>query len=195
MRGAAADTLAAMGAPTTFETRGCAQHRHPEFRLQLARTLVPGVERLLLSYLEGAVARGTRFEPGQTLQLGWGTLRVVERHDGTLGLQERDESGTWTETVDRTLHQTWYQKEVASSLSLTDRLAFPRQDQVAMVVKCSLAASSRLLTRLPSEGPLLGMVHRVDGRPRPRRARVPSAHRGGCPHAVRHPVPRPTWRH
>jgi hypothetical protein len=137
-----------MDAPSLFRTTGCAQQGHPEFTLQLARTLVPGIERTLLSYLEAEVARGKRFEPGQTVQLGWGTLRVIDRRDGTLGLQERTDPETWTETVDQTLHQTWYQKEVASSLGLADRLAFPRQDQAAMVSRCTLGASSWLLTRL-----------------------------------------------
>jgi hypothetical protein len=137
-----------MDAPKTFRTTACAQHRHPEFTLQLARVVVPGIERMLVSYLEGAVAKGTRFEPGQTIQVGWGTLRVVARRDETLGLEERTGPESWTETVDRTLHQTWYQKEVAASVGLGDRLAFPRQDQAAMVAKCTLGASSWLLTRL-----------------------------------------------
>jgi hypothetical protein len=140
-----------MDVPKTFRTTACAQHRHPEFTLQLARTVVPGVERMLLSYLESAVARGTRFKPGQIIQLGWGTLRVLARRDGTLGLEERADPERWMETVDRTLHQTWYQKEVADSLGLAERLAFPRQDQAVMMAECTLGASSWLLTRLPSD--------------------------------------------
>lgn len=142
---------ATMDAPKICRTTACAQHRHPEFTLQLAHTLVPGVERMLLSYLESAVARGTRFEPGQTIQIGWGTLRVLARRDGTLGFEERADHESWTETVDRTLHQTWYQKEVAASVGLADRLAFPRQDQAVMVAECTLGANSWLLTRLPSD--------------------------------------------
>jgi hypothetical protein len=141
----------AMGALTTFRTEGCTQHGHPEFALQLGKTVVPGIERMLLSYLEGAVARGTRFEPGQTIQIGWGTLRVIARRDGALGLEERVDPETWAETVDRTLHQTWYQKEVASSLGLAERLQFPRQDHAAMVSKCAMEASSWLLTRLEAD--------------------------------------------
>jgi hypothetical protein len=137
-----------MEGATIFRTTGCTRHGHPEFSLQLARTVVPGVERMLVSYLEGEVARGKRFEPDQTIQLGWSTLRVIDRRDGTLGLEERSDPETWVETVDRTLHQTWYQKEVASSLGLSERLAFPRQDQAAMVSECTLRASAWLLTRL-----------------------------------------------
>jgi hypothetical protein len=134
---------------TTLRTTGCASSGHPEFTLQLARELVPGLAQTLASYLEGQVARGTRFAPGETIQFGWSTLRVLERTDGTLGLEERTDPATWAESVDQALHQTWSQKEVAASLGLADRLAFPRQDQISMVARCALETSRWVLVRLP----------------------------------------------
>jgi hypothetical protein len=79
-----------------FQTTGCGRYDHRELTLQLVRTMVPGIERMLLSYVEGAVAKGKRFEPGQTIQLGWGTLRVVDRPDGMPGLEERVDPESWT---------------------------------------------------------------------------------------------------
>ena len=75
----------------TFRTTTCAAHGHPEVTLVLARPLpLPGVASMLLGYFEDAVARGTTFAAGQTVQVGWALLRLCDRDDGTLGVQERE---------------------------------------------------------------------------------------------------------
>ena len=57
-----------MTAAGEYRTTQCAAHGHPEFTVRFARDVpVPGLERLLLGYFEGAVARGTSFKPGQTV--------------------------------------------------------------------------------------------------------------------------------
>lgn len=125
-----------MTAAGEYRTTQCAAHGHPEFTVRFARDVpVPGLERLLLGYFEGAVARGTSFKPGQTVQLGWATLRLTWRSDETLGVLEPDlrDELKWIEAVDQSLFETWRQKEVLSSLELVERADFPRQALQAVV--------------------------------------------------------------
>jgi hypothetical protein len=119
-----------------FRTRGCAQHGHPEFTLRFREpSLVPDLEQGLIRVLEESVARGTRFAAGETLRYGWATLRLKERGDDTLGIEEQSSKGgndSWDEFVDTTLMQVWYQREVGRSLAVEDRLAFTTQGQAAV---------------------------------------------------------------
>jgi len=124
----------------TFRTTTCAAHGHREVTLQLTRALpIPNIERNLLDYFEGAVARGTKFLPGQTVRIGWATLKLVERDDGTLGVCERELSPevAWVEQVDRALHDTWVQHEIVASVGLAGEIAFPSQDDLVMISPCA----------------------------------------------------------
>jgi len=137
-----------------FRTTACAKFGHPELTVQLAEASpIPDVHRILINYFEGAVARGSKFRPGQRVQLGWSTLLLCERADGTIGVQERELSPDpeWTESVDRAVRDLWYQREVADSVGLLDRLAFPSQGEGVMVAGCAMEAKATLLTRLPDE--------------------------------------------
>ena len=118
-----------------FKTRTCSQRGHREFTLVFREPRpVPQLEEMLLSYFERAVARGTEFKPGQIVQVGWAMLRLKMRDDGTLGVEEPEVGSAtpWVESVDRSLMEVWYQKEVVSSLGLTAP-AFPQQSQSALV--------------------------------------------------------------
>lgn len=124
-----------------FRTSQCRRHGHPEFTVIFSnQPPVPGLERMLLGYFESGVARGTRFVPGQIVQVGWAALRLIERQDDTIGVEEIDiqsETG-WVESVDRSLLQTWLQREVVASLEIGEP-AFPRQLQHAIVCSNVLA--------------------------------------------------------
>jgi hypothetical protein len=136
----------------TYRTDGCHRHGHRELTIHLADAPpIPRLERVLLDFVEERVARGATFAPGQTVQLGWSTLRVCERADGTLGLEERELSPrpAWVEQVDRALLDVWRQKEVAASVGL--ELAFPRQDESFLLAGCAADAASVAMTRLPDE--------------------------------------------
>ena len=134
----------------TLRTQSCSAHGHREFTLTFGEPLpVPGIERMLLDYLEGGVAQGLRFEPEETVLLGWAMLRVGARADGTLGLWEMDlgaESG-WAERVDRSLMQTWQQKELVRSVGLEELVDFPRQLQLGTVCNKVLERTSYMLSR------------------------------------------------
>jgi hypothetical protein len=108
----------------------------------------------ILDDLQDCIAAGTRFAPGQTIRVGWRTLRVVERADGMLGLQERVDVDRWEEHVELTLCDLWYQKEVATSLGLTKRLVFPAEDQHAAVAQCvNETIPALLLSREETDDP------------------------------------------
>src|SRR5262245_6612330 len=128
-----------------FRTSQCSSHGHPEFTILFGdRPPVRGLEKTLLSHFENAVARGATFRPGQFVQLGWASLRLMSRTDGTLGVQEFDsqaESG-WVETADKALMAAWQQKEVVLSLGLQEP-AFPGQMQDAVVCKKLLDGGSQ----------------------------------------------------
>lgn len=130
----------------TFITNRCGAAEHPEITIQFAeRRLVP-IERLLLGYFESSVAAGKRFRPGETVQVGWATLRLCMRPDGTLGVQELV-GGEWREQCDRSLMQVWLQKEIVASVGLVDRTAFPRQHDHAVACDRVLTSSSFLMSR------------------------------------------------
>lgn len=129
-----------------FVTTRCGAANHPEITLQFRDQQPVPVERMLLGYFENGVAAGRRFLPGQTVQLGWATLRLCERSDGTIGVEER-EGADWVESCDRSLMQTWVQKEVCQSLGLAEEMSFPRQDQMAIACDEAHLADRWLLTR------------------------------------------------
>lgn len=109
---------------------------------------------MLLSYFEEAVRNGTVFSAGQTVQLGWATLRLVARDDGTLGVHEPDmtfERG-WVDSVDAALMQTWLQEEVGASLGLLHELSFPHQEQLAIVCKRVRECTAFLISRAQPSG-------------------------------------------
>ena len=74
-----------------YRTTKCAAHGHPEFTLRFAHDVpLPGLEEMLITYFEQGVASGTQFKPGQTVLVGWATLRLTQRDDGTIGVLEPD---------------------------------------------------------------------------------------------------------
>ena len=117
-----------------FRTTTCGRHGHAEFTLVIDEPLpVPGLETILVSYFEDNVAGGTVFKAGETVQFGWAMLRLIQRSDGTLGVEEVDRrsGGRWCERVGNTLMETWVQQQVA--LSVGAEPEFPRQGQSAIV--------------------------------------------------------------
>lgn len=134
-------------------TTQCATHGHREFTIQLAEASpIPDAARALIDYFEEGVAGGVTFLPGQIVRLGWALLRLCERADGTIGVEERElvPEPAWTESVDRALADAWYQKEVCASVNLLDEVAFPLQDDDVMVSDCAIDAALTVMTRFPA---------------------------------------------
>lgn len=126
--------------PGLYRTTIGYQHQHPEIVARLSEPAIPDIDDVLVDWilddLQHCLSTGTRFVPGQTIRAGWRTLRVVERADGLLGLHEQVYTNVWEEHVELTLRETWYQREVAASLGLTEHLDFPTEQQVAAVGSC-----------------------------------------------------------
>ena len=138
----------------TYRTTRCAGHGHRELTVQIAApSPIPAAQQILIQYFEGAVAAGTTFAPGQTVRLGWATLRLCDRDDGTLGVEERERgpAARWIESVDHALADVWTQREIVSSVGLLDRIAFPGQDEAAMVADCALDADALVMTRIDGD--------------------------------------------
>src|SRR5262245_37571016 len=132
-------------------TTKCSAKGHREFTIQFAKeSPIPGAQDTLLSYFESSVGGGTQFRPGQTVLLGWSVLKLCERADGTIGVQERDLTPEvqWTETVDRAVHDVWFQKEVCASVGLLEEMTFPRQDHDALVADCAMEGEPVVITHL-----------------------------------------------
>ena len=142
--------------PVEFRTTGCSAFEHSEFTLTFRREVpVPDLEKMLVGYFESAVAGGTRFKPGQTVQLGWATLRLTQRDDGTLGVLEPDlkHELKWIESVDQSLLETWRQKEVLDSLGLLERADYPRQALQAVVCSRTWDAPTLMMGRTEPSAP------------------------------------------
>lgn len=141
---------------TEFRTTRCAAFQHSEFTLRfLSEVPVPGLEKMLLGYFENAVAEGSRFKPGQSVQVGWATLRLTQREDGTLGVLEPDLKTElkWIESVDQSLLETWRQKEVLDSLGVLERADFPRQALQAVVCSRTFEAPAFMMGRTAPSTP------------------------------------------
>jgi hypothetical protein len=135
---------------TTYVTRSGTR----EMSFQLAEPpLVANLERFLLDYFERQLTSGTSFLPGQIIQLGWTLLRVTERADGTLGVQQRERvpEMPWLDTIDRALSDLWLQREVCASVGLDPE--FPREDETALVTACADDAASLRMSRLIRKNP------------------------------------------
>ena len=132
-------------------TTRCSAAGHSEFTIQLRdKSPIPMVHQMLVSYFEDAVANGTKFKPGQTVLIGWAVLKLCERSDGTIGVMERELTPEvkWHESVDRALHDVWLQKEICASVGLD--LAFPRQDEMALVSECAMEGAC-IMTRIAAD--------------------------------------------
>jgi hypothetical protein len=132
-----------------YVTSRCSAFGHPEIVLQFRVARPVAVETMLLGYLEKGVAAGKQFIPGQTVQVGWATLQLCSRADGRIGVLEQTETG-WVESCDASLMSVWMQKEVAASVGLSSRIAFPHQQQRASACNQALTANRWLLTRSPA---------------------------------------------
>lgn len=139
-------TSVVMGGLHVVEARTskCAAHGHPEIEVRYSEARVPPVDvDSLLAFFEQSVRAGTRYKPGETLQIGWMFTRLFDRGRGLLGLEEPDFASVpirWVDCVDRTLLHLRHQRDVAESVGMLDELAPPSIRSSAVV--CSRYATS-----------------------------------------------------
>lgn len=110
----------------------------------------------VLDRFQNAVSDGTRFVAGQLVGIGWRALRVIERGDGTLGLEERVAEDVWQEHVDQALGDLWWQVEAAAKLGLPEQTESVAEDHIAAVESCAFDASTLILYRAGPDAPKHG---------------------------------------
>ncbi|RJO73652.1 hypothetical protein D5S18_20960 [Nocardia panacis] len=89
---------------------------------------------------------GFRFTAGQTIQCGARTLRLIDRPDGFIGLQERLPGNEWSEQVDNTLREQSRQRRFLRSMGAPDDwLQFPADHQQVRVGWCVNETTSALV--------------------------------------------------
>lgn len=103
-------------------TQRCAAHGHPELVLAFDADRLPRGDAVsVATWLEESVASGVRFEPSQTIQIGWSLTRLAEERPGLLALEEPDFASMpirWVPGVTTTLRHLRLQKDVAASLGV-----------------------------------------------------------------------------
>jgi hypothetical protein len=136
-------------------TTGCAGSDHPEIRVVVSRAGVPSVDvAWMIGHLEETVAAGTRYAPGETVQIGWMLTQVIERDDGHLGLTEPDMRSlpiVWVDDVSETLGHLRLQRDVADGLGVAPQFPSIRESLV-LGTDLDPASSALVLDRLPGEG-------------------------------------------
>lgn len=108
-------------------TRSCGRYGHPEFVVEVGD--VPQVDATwLIGYLEDAVAEGTVFAPGETIQIGWMITRIEVAPAGRLTLYEPDLRSLPVRFVPgtaATLRHLRAQRNLADAYGLGEVLRFP----------------------------------------------------------------------
>ena len=134
-------------------TSRCGASGHPEFVLECDEAIAFMLP-FLLEWLEGSVAAGTVFRPGQTMQMGWSALRVEPGENGTLTLSEPDLSGIPDQRlqgVSLTLLALYRQKGAVDSFDPALPPAFPSMSQGAICCDAYPEAEALLLSRIPGD--------------------------------------------
>jgi hypothetical protein len=134
-------------------TTRCAAHGHPEFVLECHDDIAFMIP-FLLEWIEGAVAAGTVFKPGQSVQMGWSPLQVEARDDGALTFSELDlsgEPGRRVRSVSLTLLALYRQKGVVDSFDPSLPAAFPAMMQDALCCDGFPEADALMLTRVAGD--------------------------------------------
>src|SRR3954469_14571281 len=118
-------------------TSKCKEHGHLEVSVLCDETSALSSKlKWLLEWIESEVARGRRFLPEQTVQIGWSVLEIRQRNDGTLALFEPDFQSIpvkFIDSVSNTLLHLLLQKGVTDSLDLETDIAIPSLRDSAIV--------------------------------------------------------------
>jgi hypothetical protein len=112
-----------------ISTSRCEQFGHPEFVLEVDASHVPDIyTRNLAETIEGMVADGSAFRPGETFQIGWMLTRVQAQGPRHLTLHEPDMRSMpiqWIPGVTHTLRQKMLQVFMLDSVALRHQMQIP----------------------------------------------------------------------
>lgn len=121
----------------TILTTKCRSYGHPELALSFDQTkLLERDAESFASSLEHMVESGSRFQPGQTIQIGWSIAWCVSQPNGILGFEEPDmKSMPMAKQIGLTdsLRHVRLQKDTLESVLSVDALLFPSLQQSCLV--------------------------------------------------------------
>lgn len=117
-------------------TSTCQMHGHPEIELEFESNVALDVDVAFFSkYLADEVAKGTKYKPGQLIQIGW-IIDRIENNGQRLTLAEPDFDAfpiQFARGVTNTFRDLRLQKSVAESVGLEGTLNFPSLLQSGIV--------------------------------------------------------------
>ena len=120
-------------------TCGCSQYGQPEILIEYEpQGVIEADVAHLVATLEQMVRSGSRFEPGQSMALGWSLVCFVSRADGRLGFEEPDFRSMPIQRVaglTSTLKHMRLQREVVDSVLSVDEVQFPSLRHGCLVCK------------------------------------------------------------
>jgi len=133
-------------------TTRCKAHGHAEFVLEIDDNAVPQQHvTQIIQTLEGMVAQGSVFKPGESFQIGWMTTKVQQYDKERLTLYEPDMRTfpmAFVPGVTATLRQMMLQLFFIDSLALPrDGIKLPSVRQAATVCKNYHSAKRILVSR------------------------------------------------
>jgi hypothetical protein len=133
---------------TEYVTKRCSHFGAREFRFSVDDSQVMRTDvNWFLQTLEDRVAVGERFASDETIQVGWGLLKVRANADNSLQLLEPNYTSMpieWVDSVTKTIAHLRLQKDVVESYFEPDDAEFPSLRHHSLV--CSkLQDAERLL--------------------------------------------------
>ena len=136
-------------------TTKCSEWGHPEFRLEFDAAIPQVDVDVLVSFLEQSVENGTRYEHGQSIELGSMILWLVAV-DGYFNVEEPDLLNvplTRRVGVTQSLRTLRLHKDIAESVGLGDELDFPSiRHSLTIGTDLSIGVDAFVLERLESQG-------------------------------------------
>ncbi|CAJ0783406.1 hypothetical protein LMG19083_01037 [Ralstonia psammae] len=136
-------------------TTGCRRFGHPEFEVRFSSRTVSQDVDWLLRYLENRVSGGSKFQHGETIQVGWMVAMLEDSTEGKLRVKEPDMKVVPVQFIDSVTHTLLHlrtQKDVVESLVPPVDPDFPSLVHSVVVHANYKAARRVLLTRGAVEG-------------------------------------------
>jgi hypothetical protein len=151
----------------TFKTALCKQRDHREIVFYLSEE--GGIDpQWLLSFFEDAVLKGRRFEPGQTVQIGWMVTMLKLNGKGEIEVWEPQFDSfpvQWTPSVNNTIRHLILQKSVSELFGCEPD--FPSLRQAGLISSGFFKASHNvIMSRDQPSGNDSGWFFRASGQDR-----------------------------
>jgi hypothetical protein len=136
-------------------TTKCHDHGHPELALTLDSTSLEADARWFAGILEQMVQSGSRFQPGQSLQIGWSVAWFVALPNKTLGFEEPDMKSmplVRQPGLTHSLRHLRLHKDTLESVLYSDALSLPSLQQSCLICTRLAHSSSFFMDRRQPQG-------------------------------------------